>query len=147
MLQTNWILNQLLARALSFQVESDSALKSLILSIVLSEKSATFRDHALARAGLVVVMDTILFLLVAGAIVGFALGLCFSWVAILASGFALASFASILLYGEGVGPLAGVGTIVVCLTVNQLAYLAGVMVKVGGGRKPPSNVSGSVWVG
>ena len=92
-------------------------------------------------------MDTILFLLAAGAIVGFALGLYFSWVAILASGFVLAIFASILLYGEGVGPVAGVGTIVVCLTVNQLAYLAGVMVKVGGGRKPPSNVSGSVWVG
>ena len=36
------------ARALSFQVESDSALKPLILSMILSEKSATFRDHALA---------------------------------------------------------------------------------------------------
>ena len=34
-------------RALSFQVESDSALKPSILSIILSEKSATFRDHAL----------------------------------------------------------------------------------------------------
>src|SRR5258708_22451837 len=35
------------ARALSIQVESDNALKSLILSMILSEKSATFRDHAL----------------------------------------------------------------------------------------------------
>jgi hypothetical protein len=35
------------SRALSFQVESDSALKSLILNMILSEKSATFRDHAL----------------------------------------------------------------------------------------------------
>ncbi len=33
--------------ALSFQVESDSLLKPLILSMTLSEKSATFRDHAL----------------------------------------------------------------------------------------------------
>src|SRR5258708_38133539 len=33
-------------RALSIQVESDNALKSLILSMILSEKSATFRDHA-----------------------------------------------------------------------------------------------------
>jgi hypothetical protein len=35
-------------RALSLQVESDSAPKSLFLSMILSEKSATFRDHALA---------------------------------------------------------------------------------------------------
>jgi hypothetical protein len=34
-------------RALSFQVESDSAPKSLISSIILSEKSPTFRDDAL----------------------------------------------------------------------------------------------------
>jgi hypothetical protein len=34
-------------RAPSFQVESDSALLSLIFRMILSEKSATFRDHAL----------------------------------------------------------------------------------------------------
>jgi len=32
-----------------FQVESDSALKSLILSMILSETSATFRHHTLIR--------------------------------------------------------------------------------------------------
>jgi hypothetical protein len=37
------------ARASSIQVESDDALKSLISSVILSEKSAAFRDHTLAR--------------------------------------------------------------------------------------------------
>src|SRR5450631_4706368 len=39
--------DRILTRAPSIQVESDSALVSLILSMILSEKSATFRDHAL----------------------------------------------------------------------------------------------------
>src|SRR5258708_8287509 len=34
---------------LSIQVESDSAPISLILRMILSQKSATFRDHALMR--------------------------------------------------------------------------------------------------
>src|SRR5450631_1649740 len=41
-------------RALSFQVESDSALKSLIPGMILSEKSATFRDHALTTDNLMI---------------------------------------------------------------------------------------------
>jgi hypothetical protein len=36
------------SRVRSIQVESDRTLNFLILSGVLSEKSATFRDHALA---------------------------------------------------------------------------------------------------
>ena len=98
------------------------------------------------QTGLVIFMDIILFLLVAGAIIGLALGLYFSWVAILSSGLVFSVFASILLHGEGFGPLAGIGVIVACLTVNQLAYLVGATVRVGRRRKPPSNVSGSVWV-
>src|ERR1700704_6506170 len=43
------MLHSLASRALSIRVESDNALKSLILSMILSEKSATFRDHALIR--------------------------------------------------------------------------------------------------
>src|SRR5450631_3659801 len=38
--------------ALSSQVESDSALKSLIWRMISSERSATFRDRALASCGL-----------------------------------------------------------------------------------------------
>jgi hypothetical protein len=33
--------------ASSIRIDSDSALKSLVLSMISSEKSATFRDHAL----------------------------------------------------------------------------------------------------
>jgi len=93
-----------------------------------------------------VAMSTILFLLAVGTLVGFALGLCFSWVAILASGTVLAILAAALLQSEGYGPLAGIGIIAACLTVNQIAYLAGVMLKVGGGRNPPPNLRGSIWV-
>lgn len=71
-------------------------------------------------------MNAILFLLAVGTLFGRALGRHFSWVAILASGIALAVLAAAVLQREGFGALAGIATIVACLTVNQIAYLAGV---------------------
>jgi hypothetical protein len=91
-------------------------------------------------------MNAILFLLAVGTLFGLALGLYFSWVAILASGIALTVVAAAVLQRESYGALVGIAAIVVCLTAKQIAYLAGVTLKIGGGRKPPSNLRGSIWV-
>jgi hypothetical protein len=76
------------------------------------------------RAGLDF-MNAILFLLAVDTLAGLALGLYFSWLAIVASGIALAVLAAAVLEREGHGALAGIAIIVACLRVNQIAYLAG----------------------
>ena len=70
-------------------------------------------------------MTAILVLLTVSALVGFVLGAHFRWVAILVSGLILATLAARVLQNEGFEFLAGIAIIVVCLTVNQLAYLIG----------------------
>ena len=70
-------------------------------------------------------MSAIFVLLTISAIVGFALGFYFSWIAALVSGLVLAIVSATVLQNEGVGSLAGIAIIVVCLLVNQLAYLIG----------------------
>jgi hypothetical protein len=72
-----------------------------------------------------IVMNAIFVLLALSAIVGLTLGYYFSWVAILVSGLVLAIVSATVLQKEGFGALAGIATIVVCLTVNQVAYLIG----------------------
>jgi hypothetical protein len=57
-------------------------------------------------------------------IVGFAFGR-FSWRAIALSSVALAGLAAAMLHSQGYGPLSGVVIIAVCLTISQVAYLAG----------------------
>jgi hypothetical protein len=79
-------------------------------------------------------MNAIFILLAVSAILGFVLGFYFSWIAILISGLVLAVISAIVLQKEGFGPLAGIATIVACLTVNQLAYLIGAIL-VHRGRK------------
>ena len=81
-------------------------------------------------------MSAILVLLAASALLGFALGLYFSWIAIVISGFVLAIVSAVVLQIEGVGFVAGVAIIVVCLAVNQIAYLIGVAL-VTRGRPDP----------
>ena len=71
-------------------------------------------------------MSAIFVLLTISAIVGFALGFYFSWIAVLVSGLVLAIVSATVLQNEGAGSLAGIAIIIVCLTVNQLAYLIGV---------------------
>ena len=73
----------------------------------------------------IVIMNAIFVLLALSAIVGLALGFYFSWIAILVSGLVLAIVSATVLHNEGFGALAGIATIVVCLTVNQVAYLIG----------------------
>jgi hypothetical protein len=71
-------------------------------------------------------MNAVLTLLTLSALIGVAFGR-FSWLAIAVSSGALAIFAAVLLHGQGFGALSGIATIVVCLTVHQAAYLAGIL--------------------
>ena len=70
-------------------------------------------------------MNAILFLLAMSTLVGLVLGAYFRWIALVVSGVTLAILAATVLQIEGFSFLAGIATIVVCLTVNQLAYLIG----------------------
>jgi hypothetical protein len=82
-----------------------------------------------------IVMEVVFVLLAVSAIGGLVLGFYLSWMAILASGLVLAIVSATLLQKEGFGFLAGIAIIVVCLTVNQIAYLIGVRLSA---RGPPN---------
>src|SRR5882757_2570881 len=64
-----------------------------------------------------------LILLALGALIGFALGTSFSWLAIAAFSIGLAVVSSAILQIQGFGALPGIVIVVACLTVNQIAYL------------------------
>jgi hypothetical protein len=70
-------------------------------------------------------MNAVIVLLALSAVTGFALGSC-SWftigILVLA---VLAVLASAALHVQGFGALPGIALVVACLTVNQIAYLAG----------------------
>jgi hypothetical protein len=68
-------------------------------------------------------MNAVIVLLALSALIGFAIGASFSWVAIVISGVALAAISAAALHIQGFGALSGIATIVACLTVNQMAYL------------------------
>jgi hypothetical protein len=72
-------------------------------------------------------MNAILILLAVSSLLGLVLGLYFSWLAIGVSGLVLALLSAVVLQHEGFGSLAGIAIIVVCLTVNQMTCLIGVM--------------------
>jgi hypothetical protein len=74
-----------------------------------------------------IVMNAILALVAVGALVGLVLGRYFSWIAILVSVPILAIFSAMVLQNEGFDVLTGIAIIVVCLTVNQVAYWTGLM--------------------
>ena len=71
-------------------------------------------------------MSSAIILFALSLLVGFALGR-FSWRAIAASSLALAVVAAVVLHREGFGALAGIATIVACLTLNQLAYFVSLL--------------------
>jgi len=71
-------------------------------------------------------MTSVLVLLAASALVGLILGLHCSWLAVGVSGLMLAIVSAVVLQKEGFDALPGIAIIVVCLTVNQVAYLIGV---------------------
>jgi hypothetical protein len=70
-------------------------------------------------------MSAVLTLLALSALIGFALGNSFSWIAILISGVVLAIASAAALRIQGFDALFGIAIIGACLTVNQTAYLAG----------------------
>ena len=78
-------------------------------------------------------MTAIILLLALSALVGFALGTSFSWLAIAASSAGIAVLSSAILQIQGFDTLPGIALVVACLTVNQMAYLAGVF-------RPPSRL-------
>jgi hypothetical protein len=84
-------------------------------------------------------MNAILVLLAVSAIVGLVLGFYFSFAAILVSGLVLAIVSATVLQNEGFDFLPEIAIVVVCLAVNQLAYLIGVRLMIRGPRKarPP----------
>src|SRR5882757_252081 len=71
-------------------------------------------------------MSAVIILLALSALIGLALGTSCSWFAILISSVVLAVLSSVVLQVQGFGALAGIAIVVACLTVNQIAYLAGV---------------------
>jgi hypothetical protein len=70
-------------------------------------------------------MSAVLTLLALSALIGFALGNSFSWIAILISGVVLAIVSAAALRIQGFDDLFGIAIIGACLTVSQTAYLAG----------------------
>jgi hypothetical protein len=72
-------------------------------------------------------MSAALILLALSAVIGFALGTRFSWLAIAASSVGLAIISAAVLRIIGFGALSGIAIIVACLTVTQLAYVTGLV--------------------
>jgi hypothetical protein len=72
-------------------------------------------------------MSTVIILLALSALIGFAFGTSFSWVAILISSVLLAVLSSAVLQIQGFGALPGIAIVVGCLAANQAAYLTGAL--------------------
>jgi hypothetical protein len=72
-------------------------------------------------------MTVVIVPLALSALIGFALGAWFSWPAIVACSIGLAMLSAAVLQITGFGALSGIAIIVACLTVNQLAYVMGVV--------------------
>jgi hypothetical protein len=70
-------------------------------------------------------MNAVIVLLALSALIGFALGASFSWVAIMISSAVIAATSVAALSVQDFGALSGIATIVACLSINQMAYLAG----------------------
>ena len=70
-------------------------------------------------------MTVVIVLLALSALIGFAIGTSFSWLAIAASSAGIAVLSSMILQIQGFGALPGIAIVVACLTINQIAYLAG----------------------
>ena len=70
-------------------------------------------------------MTVVVVLLALSAVTGFALG-SFSWFGIALSGATLAVLSSVALHIQGFSAFPGVVIVVSCMTVHQIAYLAGI---------------------
>jgi hypothetical protein len=92
-------------------------------------------------------MTVVVVLLALSAVMGFALG-SLSWFAIAASGVALAALSSAALHLQGFGAFPGIAIVIACLTVNQIAYLAGIFANQQSSRPIPKKASAKPsWFG
>jgi hypothetical protein len=71
-------------------------------------------------------MIGILIVLAVSPILGFALGLHFSWVTIVASGLMFAIVSAAILQKQGVDPFSMIAIVAACFAVNQIGCLIGV---------------------
>jgi hypothetical protein len=78
------------------------------------------------------VMTAVILLLALSALIGFVLGTGFSWFAIAASSIGIAFLSSAILQIQGFSWLPGIAVVVACLTVNQMAFLAGTIYRADG---------------
>jgi hypothetical protein len=67
-------------------------------------------------------MNVVLALLAVSALVGLALGVFFSWIAIFVSGVIIAICGGMISHNESLEFFAGISFIVACLCINQIAY-------------------------
>jgi hypothetical protein len=94
----------------------------------IREFAGSFRS----RGGIV---SRVVILLAASFAEGVVLGLLwFRWPAILLSGAVFALVAAWVSRTQGLGPFLGIAVIAVCLTLNQLAFIFGAMLRIGPGR-------------
>jgi hypothetical protein len=84
-------------------------------------------------------MTAVIVLVALSALVGFALGTSFSWLAIAASSIGIAVLSSAILQIQGFGVLPGIAIVVACLAVNQMAYLAGALGRSSGLFQKPAD--------
>jgi hypothetical protein len=77
-------------------------------------------------------MTAVIVLLALSALIGFVLGTSFRWFAIAASSIGIAVLSSAILQIQGFGALPGIAIVVACMTVNQMAYLAGAFLRSNG---------------
>jgi hypothetical protein len=71
-------------------------------------------------------MRAILVVLAVSPIVGFALGLHFSWAAIVVSGLVFAIISAAILQDQGVEPFSMIAITAACFAVNQIGSMIGV---------------------
>ena len=89
-------------------------------------------------------MNAVIVLLALSAVAGFALR-SLSWLALGACGVMLAALSSATLHVQGFSALPGIAIVVACLTVNQIAYVAGVLAGQSRPMQPTKADAKSSW--
>jgi hypothetical protein len=77
-------------------------------------------------------MSAVIVLLALSALLPFALATSFPWLAIAAASIGIAVLSSAMLQIQGFGVLPGIAIVISCLTISQMAYLAGALERSGG---------------
>jgi hypothetical protein len=89
-------------------------------------------------------MNAVILLLALSSVTGFAIR-SLSWLALGACGVMLAALSSATLHVQGFSALPGIVIVVACLTVNQIAYVAGVLAGQSRPMQPTKADAKSSW--